>query len=92
MGIEYEAKFIDIDKNEIIKKLKKLGAKKVHNKIKYTRVAFNLCNNNVKGYARIRNEGDSVTMTVKIYKNPKFPEEYEIEIKDGFEKGVNFLK
>jgi adenylate cyclase class 2 len=92
MPTEFEAKFIDIDKHAMRKKLEAIGATLVHKKMKYTRIVFNRCDNEIRGYARIRNEGEKVTMTVKLYKDPKFPEEYEIEIKDGFEKGVAFLK
>ena len=31
-------------------------------------------------------------MTSKIYKDPKFPDEYEIENKDSFDKGKAFLQ
>ena len=92
MSIEFEAKFLDIDKIEMRKILKDLGATLVHEKQRYVRIIFKRCTDDVKGFARIRNEGDKVTMTVKIYKDPKFPEEYEVEIKDGFEKGANFLR
>ena len=92
MSIEFEAKFLDIDKTEMRKRLKDLGATLVHEKQRYVRIIFKRCTDDVKGFARIRNEGDKVTMTVKIYKDPKFPEEYEVEIKDGFEKGANFLR
>jgi len=30
-------------------------------------------------------------MTVKVYKNKDFPEEYEVSIKEDFEKGKSFL-
>lgn len=33
-----------------------------------------------------------MTMTVKIYKDKNFPEEYEISINETFETGLNFLK
>jgi hypothetical protein len=31
-------------------------------------------------------------MTVKTYKDPKFPDEYEISINEDFNTGINFLK
>jgi len=91
MGKEYEAKFLDIDVNAMKEKLKAIGATQVHKNMKYIRSAFGLCNSD-KGYVRVRTEGDKVTMTAKIYKDPKFPEEYEITIKDDFETGLNFLQ
>lgn len=92
MGIEFEAKFIDIDKAEMTKKLKKLGCKLVHARKRYTRVAFQRCEESIRGYARIRDEGGAVKMTVKIYRDPKFPEEYEVTIKDSFETGLKFMR
>lgn len=92
MSKEYEAKFLDIDKMEARKKLKEIGATLVHPKKKYLRIVFHRCTDDIRGFARIRNEGDKITMTVKLYKDPKFPEEYEVEIKDGFEQGANFLR
>jgi adenylate cyclase class IV len=56
------------------------------------RTAFKLCNNTIKGYARIRDNGDSITLTTKTYANPKFPEENEVTIKEDYETGYNFLK
>jgi adenylate cyclase class IV len=88
---EYEAKFLDIDYDELITKLKSLGAiRKTPNMI-FRRSVFNLCDVK-RGYVRVRDEGNKVTMTSKIYKDPKFPDEYEVDIKDTFEKGQAFLK
>ncbi len=91
MGKEYEGKFLDIDVDLTREKLKKIGATQVHENIRYTRSVFSLCSEQ-KGYVRVRSEGDKVTMTSKIYIDPRFPEEYEIDIKDDFETGFNFLK
>jgi len=92
MAQEFEAKFLDIDKTDMRKRLKDIGATLDHPKKRYVRIVFHRCTDEIKGYARIRNEGDKITMTVKLYKDPKFPEEYEIEIKDSFENGANFLR
>jgi len=73
-------------------KLMKIGARVVHKKKLYKRSVFTRCNGDIKGYSRVRKEGNDTTMTVKIYKDPKFPEEYEVNIKDKFETGVDFLK
>lgn len=42
--------------------------------------------------AKIIHENGIITMTVKTHKNEKFPEEYEVEIKNSFKNGVNFLR
>lgn len=91
MGKEYEAKFLDIDVSAMKEKLKAIGATQVHKNIKYIRSAFGLCNTD-KGYVRVRAEGDKVTMTSKLYKDPKFPEEFEITIKEDFDTGLKFLQ
>jgi adenylate cyclase, class 2 len=91
MGKEYEVKFLDIDQKEMTKKLNKLGGKIVHNKKKYIRAVFDLCNSKKKGYARVRDEAGIVTITVKIYNNPDYPDEYEIETKNDFETAKDLL-
>lgn len=96
MGKEYEAKFLNINVAQIRKKLLNIGAKLEHKAIKFYRVVFTRCSDKenppVKGFVRIRNEGKKITMTVKTYKDPKFPDEYEISINEDFNTGINFLK
>jgi len=45
----------------------------------------------VRGFARIRDENGTITMTVKTYEDPKFPKEYEVTIKNSFQDGIEFL-
>jgi hypothetical protein len=90
-GKEYEAKFLDIDVNKTRKLIKKLGGKLVHRKKKYIRAVFNRCDNTVKGFARVRQENNKTTMTVKIYNNKKFPDEFEVTIKESFDEGRFFM-
>jgi adenylate cyclase class IV len=96
MGKEYEAKFLNINLSQIRKKLLNNGATLVHDSIKFYRVVFTRCSDKenppIKGFVRIRNEGKKITMTVKTYKDPKFPDEYEISINEDFNTGINFLK
>ena len=87
MSIEYEVKVIDIDENKMKKLIKKLGAKKEYSKRLLTRTLFDIPN----GFIRVRNEGDTVTITNKIRKD-KFPIENEITIKEDYNSGVNFIK
>lgn len=90
-GTEYEAKFLEIDPKAMHKKLLENGAKLVHKRIKMIRSAFALCDPKTKGYARIRQEYNKITMTIKTYANPKFPEETEINVNCSFEDGEKFL-
>ena len=91
MEIEYEAKFLEVDYKELIDKLKALGAKSIHPNTLYKRSMFSLADVK-RGYVRVRNEGDKTTLTAKIYKDSKFPQEYELQIKDDFENGQEFLR
>ena len=88
--LEYEAKFLDINHDELVNKIKALGATLEQPNTFYRRSVFGLCDIK-RGYVRVRDEGDKTTLTSKIYKNPDYPEEFELEIKDGFEKGKAFL-
>ena len=88
---EFEAKFLDIDLSLLYKKLKVLGGIIKQKNTIFRRSVFNLCDIK-KGYVRVRDEGNKVTMTSKIYKDPKFPNEYEVSIKEDFETGKAFLQ
>ncbi len=79
---EIEARFLDIDIEDIRKKLKKLKAKKVHPMMVYCRYVFNLQNPMEKGYARVRQEASGTTMTIKKYGVNKYAMEYEVSLKD----------
>jgi len=92
MEIEFEVKFLEINKSELVDKIKSFGGKLKQGLTLYKRSVFGLCDVK-KGYVRVRDEGDKITMTAKLYKDPKFPEEYEFELKDNntFENGEEFL-
>ena len=92
MGKEYEAKFLDIDYKKMCKKLKEIGAKRVHKTKMFQRKVYDLCDPKVRGFGRVRDEAGTVTMTTKIFIDPKFPEENEIEICGSFEDGCKFIE
>ena len=95
-GIEYEYQIIDINKKDIVKKLKSLGAKKIHKKILYSSMYF--WKNDSSEFFRVRKEFNNITITKKILKrNNKLlehVEEYEISIYKGsdFKDIINFIK
>lgn len=91
MEIEYEARFLNIERDLLINKLKSLNAIQKRPATLYRRSIFGLCDIK-KGYVRVRDEGDKITLTAKIYKDPKFPQEFELHIKDDFENGKAFLQ
>jgi adenylate cyclase class 2 len=93
MSQEFEAQVLDINKKKVRQILKEIGGKRVHKMFKMIRCAYELCagDTSAKGFARVRTEYSGTTMTVKIYNNKDFPEEYEISIKEDFETGKKFL-
>jgi len=98
MQIEYEATFINIDKDEVRKKLKEVGAVLVKPEILMKRYTFRLPEGYDKkgAWARVRDEGDKITMSFKIVERGgavKIDEQKETYLKiDNFDNGVEFLK
>jgi adenylate cyclase class 2 len=94
MEIEYEAKFININKNEIKKKLKEIGARLIKPEYLQKRVVFELPKGHeIKGgWLRVRDEKDKITMSLKIINGEKIKNQKEIclEVND-FNKAINFL-
>ncbi len=90
MNIEYEAKFF-IDANNFKTQLRALGATKVSSEVLMRRVTFNLGDNK---WARVRDEGNRVTMTIKSLLNADAIDGvYETELViDSFDKGCAFLQ
>ena len=91
MEIEYEGRILDINPVEIREKAKSLGAHMKAPLTLYRRSVFKLCDV-ARGFVRVRDEGNKTTMTAKLFKNPDFPEEYELGMKDSFESGQAFLR
>jgi len=93
MSKEYEAKFLDVDVNDMKKRLKALGAKQVHARKRYVRTVYHRCTGEgfSNGFVRVRREGSGVTMTVKTYDDPKFPQEFEVSINEDFDTAVKFM-
>jgi adenylate cyclase class 2 len=91
--IEFEGRILNIDPAELQKKLRMIGGYRKSPLTLYRRSVFNLCDIK-RGFVRVRDEGDKITMTAKIYKNPDFPEEYELNLDQGktFENGQEFLR
>ena len=92
MGKEYEVQIIDVNIPKMRKILKKHNGKKVHKKLKMVRAVFDTCNSKIRSFVRVRYEGKNTTMTVKVYNNKKFPDEYEVSINEDFESGKKFLE
>lgn len=89
--MEIEAKFLNININNLRKKIKDNGGKKVHKMMLYERYVFHL-QTGEKGYIRTRQENGKVTITIKTYpKDSKYALESEIEVKSSLEEAKNFL-
>ncbi|MBQ6510603.1 CYTH domain-containing protein [Candidatus Saccharibacteria bacterium] len=91
MNNEIEAQFLDVKKDEIRQKLKKLKAKLIKPEVMMTRVAFSIAEHQ---FARVRDEGDKIVMTYKNVSDEKSilgTKEVNITI-DNFDDGVMFLK
>ncbi|MFA4817544.1 MAG: CYTH domain-containing protein [Parcubacteria group bacterium] len=94
MKIEYEATFPNIDKDEIRERLKKAGAILARPEFLQKRCTFNLPEGHEinGGWLRVRDEGDKITMTLKIVDGEKIENQKEIILKvDYFSEAEDFL-
>lgn len=94
MQIEYEATFLNIDKNEIRKKLENVGAKLVKPEFLQKRYVFDMPNGyNGHSWVRVRDEQDKITMSFKDINGNKIEDQKEINLTiDDFQKSVEFLE
>ena len=95
MFIEFEATFINIKKDNIRKRLKKAGAKLVRKEYLQKRVVLNLPKGHeIKGgWLRVRDEGDKITMSLKIVDGDKIENQKETQlVVDSYDQAVDFLK
>jgi len=95
MQIEYEATFINIDKDEIRARLKKAGATLIKPEFLQKRLVFNLPSGHEinGGWLRVRDESDKITMSLKVVDGNKIENQKEICLKiDNYEEGINFLE
>lgn len=92
MAIEYEATFADVNKAEIRDRLRKLGASLVKPEVFMKRVTFNLPLNDPGKWARVRDEGNRITMSFKSVIGNGIESQKEVElIVNDFEDAAEFL-
>ena len=94
MDTEWEAKFLDIDKGELRNRLKFSGAKLVKPETLYKRAVFSLPQGHEKegGWLRVRDEGDKITMSLKVTINGQIETQKEIQlIVDNYDKARQLL-
>ncbi len=86
MEIEFEVKILDIDVEEIKKKLKSIGAKKDMER-NMRRYVYDLKTKDTDAWIRLRDQGDRVTLTIKEIHNDNIDGTKEVEIVvDDFDK------
>ena len=96
MAIEYEATFANVDKTEIRERLKSVGATLVRPEFLQKRVNFNLPESHqIKGgWLRVRDEGNRITMSLKIIDGQaqSITDQKEIQlVVDSFSEAKNLL-
>lgn len=94
MEIEYEAKFININKDEFRQKLKSVGAKLIKPEMLYKRTVFFPPKgyNIVGSWVRVRDEGDKITMSYKVTTNGDIKKQQEtMLIVDDYQNACQFL-
>jgi adenylate cyclase class 2 len=80
MNIEYEASFPEVDKDEVQGRLRAVGATLVRLEFLQRRVVFRLpSGHEIDGaWARVRDEGDKITMSLKIVDGDRIEDQKEI--------------
>ncbi len=94
MSIEFEAKFLNINVNYIIKKIYNLGGKLLFKNRLMRRCVYDIPGANMGKWCRVRDEGNGiVTMTFKniIKKSINGVKEIELTV-DSFENARKFLR
>jgi adenylate cyclase class 2 len=94
MSIEYEATFLNIDKNEIRQRLKRVGAELIKPEFLQKRFVFNLPGKQgTASWLRVRDEADKITMSLKSIEGNKIEDQKEINLTiDSFDRGVELLE
>ncbi len=95
MEIEYEATFPNINKDEIREKLRKAGAELIRPEFLQRRVPFDLPKEKYSKdkFARVRDEGDKITLSFKSFEGERIEDQKEICLKiDNFDNAVELLE
>lgn len=86
MQIEYEATFIDVDKDHMRAKLQSAGATLERKEFMQKRSVFDLPTGNdiTGGWMRVRDEGDKITMSLKVVDGENIEDQKEscLEVDD----------
>jgi len=95
MPIEYEATFLNINKEVMREKLKSVGAYLIRSEFLQKRIVFKLPTGHeiTGGWLRVRDEGDKIIMSLKIVDGDKIEDQKEtcLTVSD-FGSAVSFLE
>ena len=94
MDIEYEAKFLNIGKEDIRRRLARAGAKLVRPEYLQRRIPFDLPGSKRSKHAwlRVRDEGNKITMSLKMVDGDKIEDQKEIQLEvNSFDDTVRLL-
>jgi adenylate cyclase class 2 len=95
MDIEYEAKFLEIDKDEMRERLKKAGAHLERPEYSQKRIPLYLPKekNDKHSWLRVRDEGDKITLSLKTVDGEGIEGQKEICLEvDNFDNAVKLLE
>jgi adenylate cyclase class 2 len=95
MEIEYEATFVDIDKVDIRKRLTAANAELVKKEFLQKRTVYSLPKSVTLagGWARVRDEGDIITLSIKSVDGDQIHNQKEIRLQvDSFQEAVKLLE
>ncbi len=95
MKIEFEATFSNQDKDNVRGKLRDIGASLERSEFLQKRTVFDLPRGHEieGGWARVRDEGNQVTLTLKIVDGDSITDQKEIEFSvSDFSEAVSFLE
>jgi adenylate cyclase class 2 len=94
MNIEYEAKFANVDKEQMRKKLLDVGAELIKKDFLQKRATFHLPTGHEinGGWLRVRDEGDKITMSLKVVDGDAIYNQKEtMLVVDNFDEAKRFL-
>lgn len=93
MNIEFEATFLNIDKDDIRHRLKQAGAVLIYPEFLMSREVFDPPQEIKGGWLRVRKEFEKTTMSLKVVDGNKIEDQKEIELAvDDFDEAVKFLE
>ena len=80
MQTEFEAKFLNINKNELRQKLQQVGARLLRPEFMQKRVVFKLPSGHelAGAWVRVRDEGDKITLSLKIVDGDTIQDQKEV--------------